>query len=207
VYALGIVPSTHRALPFRRINIRVVCDGVEVHPADIVVRTRMASSWCRARLLQKCLRSPRRWISRSTPCYAVIEKAQVHRGSCQEVAGSEKPDHFLGVASMRGTNEGPANGNGSRHRCEQGCFTFGSPRRLNFCNHAFRGGTRDVLGSSTRRSFATVLHLFLRELGSRDCVQCRWLRLGRCKAASRNNYEVKTRRRNRIHHAVSFTMA
>jgi len=31
-----------------------------------------------------------------------------------------------------------------------------------------------------------VLHLFLRELGSRDCCPMPLLRLGRCKAASRN---------------------
>jgi len=69
VYALGIVPSTSIGhYRFAGSNIRVVCDGVEVHPADIVVADPDGVVVVPRALAPKVLALAQEMDSRSTPC-------------------------------------------------------------------------------------------------------------------------------------------
>jgi len=64
----------NRALPFRRINIRVVCDGVEVHPADIVVADPDGVVVVPRALAPKVLALAQEMDFKEHSMYAVIEK-------------------------------------------------------------------------------------------------------------------------------------
>src|SRR5712664_1139813 len=75
VYALGVVPST--SIGHYRIagsNIRVVCDGVEVHPADIVVADPDGVVVVPRALAPKVLALAQEMDFKEHSMYAVIEK-------------------------------------------------------------------------------------------------------------------------------------
>jgi regulator of RNase E activity RraA len=75
VYALGIVPSTSIGhYRFAGSNIRVVCDGVEVHPADIVVADPDGVVVVPRALAPKVLALAQEMDFKEHSMYAVIEK-------------------------------------------------------------------------------------------------------------------------------------
>jgi regulator of RNase E activity RraA len=75
VYALGIVPSTSIGhYRFAGSNIRVVCDGVEVHPADIVVADPDGVVVVPRALAPKALALAQEMDFKEHSMYAVIEK-------------------------------------------------------------------------------------------------------------------------------------
>ena len=75
VYALGIVPSTSIGhYRFAGSNIRVVCDGVEVHPADIVVADPDGVVVVPRTLAPKVLALAQEMDFKEHSMYAVIER-------------------------------------------------------------------------------------------------------------------------------------
>ena len=75
VYALGVVPSTSIGhYRFAGTNIRVVCDGVEVHPADIVVADPDGVVVVPRALAPKVLTLAQEMDFKEHSMYAVIEK-------------------------------------------------------------------------------------------------------------------------------------
>jgi len=86
VYALGVVPSTSIGhYRFAGSNIRVVCDGVEVHPADIVVADPDGVVVVPRTLAPKVLVLAQEMDFKEHSMYAVIEKLKSIYDSVKKV--------------------------------------------------------------------------------------------------------------------------